>query len=50
MTQLTFAEHAEAWWTEQGKIVPANHNSQEWHDMYEKWAEFAFRDFIHEKN
>lgn len=45
MSELTFAEHAEKWWEEQGKTIPSDRNSQEWRDMYEKWIEFAFQDF-----
>lgn len=46
MSELTFAKHAEIWWEEQEKIVPPDRNSQEWRDMYEKWIEFAFQDFV----
>jgi hypothetical protein len=48
MIQMTLAEHAEAWWLEQGMIVP-DRNSQGWHDMYEKWISFAFEN-LHEEN
>ena len=41
---LTFSEHAELWYTEQGNIVPEK-GTKEWDDMYEKWHEFAFADF-----
>ena len=40
---MTLAEHAEAWWREQGKIVPERDTSA-WWEMYEKWVEFAFSD------
>ncbi len=40
----TLAEHAEAWWREQGKEVPPA-NTRAWVDMYEKWIEFAFSEF-----
>jgi len=40
---LTMAETAEMWWTEQGKIVP-NRDTPEWDEMYEKWIDFAFID------
>ncbi len=37
----TMAEHAEAWWSEQGKEIPPT-NTPEWKSMYEEWIEFAF--------
>jgi hypothetical protein len=40
---MTLAEHAEAWWREQGKVVPPP-DSAEWQTMYEEWVEFAFSD------
>ena len=43
-TEMTLADHAEAWTREQGKQVPAR-NTPEWETMYEKWVEFAFADF-----
>ena len=42
--EMTLADHAEAWWSKQGNIVPARETS-EWTTMYEKWVEFAFADF-----
>ena len=42
--QMTFAEHAEAWWTEQGGVVPP-HDSMGWHYMYQAWVNFAFGSF-----
>ena len=39
---MTLAEHAEAWWQEQGFIVPTK-NSLAYQKMYEKWHEFAFK-------
>jgi len=41
---MTLAEHAEAWWREQGKKVPRR-NTKKWKKMYEKWVAFAFKDF-----
>ena len=37
-------EHAEAWWSEQGKTIPQK-NSPAWEAMYQEWVEFAFQDF-----
>ena len=42
--EMTLAEHAEAWWREQGKKVPRR-NTKKWKKMYEKWVAFAFKDF-----
>lgn len=42
MKELTLAQHAEAWWNEQGKTVPPS-NTPEWEAMYEKWIEYAFQ-------
>ncbi len=41
---LSLADHAEMWWKEQGKEVPAK-DSKEWKDMYEQWITFAFAGF-----
>jgi hypothetical protein len=41
--ELTLAEHAEAWWREQGKRVPRRGTAR-WQKMYETWAEWAFAD------
>ena len=38
---MTLAEHAEAWWQGQGKVVPAK-DTFEWWKMYGEWAAFAF--------
>lgn len=38
---MTLRDHAEAWWTEQGKNVPP-HNTLAWHRMYRKWINYAF--------
>lgn len=35
---MTMAEQAEAWWAEQGNLIPA-YLSQEWWDMYGEWCE-----------
>ena len=39
--ELTLAEHAEAWWREQGKQV-ARRGTARWRKMYETWAKWAF--------
>ena len=41
---MTLAEHAEAWWSEQGNTVPPV-DTTAWDEMYRKWHEFAFADF-----
>lgn len=41
---MSFAEHAEAWWSEQGNTVPARQTSA-WTNMYQKWIDFAFAGF-----
>ena len=41
--ELTLAEHAEAWWREQGNRVPRRDTAR-WRKMYEAWAEWAFAD------
>lgn len=41
---MTLAQHAEAWWTEQGKTVPPA-GTPAWTKMYEEWHAFAFADF-----
>lgn len=42
--EMTLAEHAELWWTEQGKEVPPA-DTPEYQAMYEEWHAFAFMDF-----
>jgi len=42
--EMTLAEHAEAWWREQGRKVPKR-NTKKWREMYEKWIRFAFKGF-----
>lgn len=42
--EMSLLEHAEAWWQEQGNIIP-DKNTIEHKEMYEKWVEFAFQDF-----
>jgi hypothetical protein len=44
MAEMTMAEHAEAWWTEQDNVVPLR-GTPEWESMYEEWIKFAFADF-----
>jgi hypothetical protein len=39
--EMTLAEHAEAWWTEQNKQVP-DRQTEAWKEMYRQWIEFAF--------
>ena len=41
---MTLADHAEAWWREQGNTVPLR-NTAAWTAMYEQWHAFAFADF-----
>jgi hypothetical protein len=41
--QMTLADHADAWWREQGKEVPSR-DTAEWQQMYEAWATWAFAD------
>jgi hypothetical protein len=41
MKEMTLADHAEAWWQEQGNVVPAR-DTPEWQSMYEAWIDFAF--------
>ena len=41
LNDMTLAEHAEAWWQEQGREVP-NRETQEWDEMYAEWIEFTF--------
>jgi hypothetical protein len=41
---MTMADHAEAWWGEQGNILP-DRGTKEWRDMYKKWHTYAFEDF-----
>ena len=38
---MTLAQHAEAWWREQGKEVPPR-DTREWQEMYEQWVAWAF--------
>ena len=40
MPETTLAEHAEAWWREQGKGV-SRRNTKEWQRMYETWVAWA---------
>ncbi len=47
MKELTLADHAEAWYREQGNAVPAK-GTPEWSEMYLLWHAFAFRDFREE--
>ena len=49
MAEMTLAEHAEAWWREQGNKVPFR-NSKQWQQMYETWVEWAFADLRSEEH
>ena len=40
---MTLADHAEAWWKEQGKEVPPR-GIKQWQEMYETWVAWAFAD------
>ena len=56
---MTLAEHAEAWWAEQGKTVPpigedfdgmhTSTCSPEYQVMYEAWIDFAFAGLLDSK-
>jgi len=41
MHEMTLAAHAEAWWLEQGNLLPPR-DSEAWTAMYELWVEYAF--------
>lgn len=41
MTEMTLADHAEAWWKEQEKTVPER-GTGEWDKMYAEWIDYAF--------
>ena len=40
---MKLSDHAELWWTKQGKELPAR-GTPEWQSMYETWATWAFSD------
>jgi hypothetical protein len=42
--RLTLGDHAELWWQEQGRKLPAR-NTPEWVAMYKAWHKFAFQGF-----
>ncbi len=44
---MKLADHAELWWTKQGKELPAR-GTPEWQAMYETWATWAFSDLRRE--
>ena len=44
MGQETLADHAEAWYREQGNVVP-DRGTDAWIKMYEAWHAYAFADF-----
>ena len=48
MPEMTLADHAEAWWREQGKEVPSR-DTDEWQAMYETWVAWAFADLHDEQ-
>jgi len=39
---VTLGEHAEAWWSEQGRKVPRR-NTKAWNNMYGNWVNYAFK-------
>jgi len=41
---VTTADHAEAWWKEEGNKVPKR-NTKEWDEMYVAWHTYAFASF-----
>ncbi len=41
--EMTLADHAEAWWQEQGKRVPRQ-DTKAWRKMYERWVAWAYSD------
>jgi len=47
MTDPTLADHAQAWWEEQGNAVPVLY-SENWWNMYEQWIEYAFEEIVGE--
>ncbi len=38
--EMTWAEHAERWWKEQGKTVPPK-DTKEWDSMFFLWYKYA---------
>lgn len=44
MKEKTLADHADEWLKEQGYDVPPR-NTKAWRKLYEKWIDFAFKDF-----
>lgn len=44
LEDMTLAQHAEAWWREQGQTVPPRETKQ-WDEMYRAWVDYAFADF-----
>ena len=40
--EVTLADHAEAWASENGEDVPER-GTKAWKDMYSRWITFAFR-------
>jgi hypothetical protein len=41
--EMTLADHAEAWWREQGNRV-SRRDTKAWQRMYERWVAWAFSD------
>jgi len=39
--EMTLADHAKAWWKEQGHTIPEK-ETEEWDEMYGKWVNYAF--------
>ncbi len=48
MKEMTLADHAEAWWRENGRTLPPR-GTAEWQAMYETWVDWAFADLRGEK-
>jgi hypothetical protein len=40
MPEVALADHAEAWWREQGQEVPRR-DTDKWRRMYEAWVAWA---------
>jgi hypothetical protein len=41
--EMTMADHAEAWWKEQGNEIPKK-GTKEWNEMFLKWHTYAFQE------
>lgn len=38
---MKLKEHAEAWWQQQGNVVPPR-DTELWWEMYAQWVDYAF--------